>query len=161
MNNSRKNSLKIKTWSRGRRFFLGLQTHAISLFLFPCLLSMPPAHRDYFLPPLPLSLFYCWTIILVQTVKCTILYFIEDKQTCRTSLCLDHDCTCKNELICKLCFTALYGWTSTASSMLACLSAGHRTKADAFHWLLTLFLGLYFFLSFPHLFLCWFICFGI
>lgn len=43
-------------------------------------------------PPSPL--FYCWTIILVQTVKCIILYFIEEK-TCRRSLCLDHNTACK------------------------------------------------------------------
>lgn len=104
MENWKKNGFKIKTWSQGY-FFLGIKPHtlSISLSLFHATLSR------WLFSPTPLSLFYCWTFILVQTVKCTILYFIEDKQTCRTSLCLDHDCTCKNELICKLCFTALYG----------------------------------------------------
>lgn len=79
---------------------------------------------------LRLSLCYCWTIILVQTVKCIILYnFIEEKITCRRSLCLDHDCTCKNELICKLCFTALYSWMGLS---LPLPGDGRRNGAKAF-----------------------------
>lgn len=126
-----------------------------------------------FLPPpfllsslVCLSLLYCWTIILVQTVKCIILYnFIEEK-TFRRSLCLDHDCTCKNELICKLCFTALYSWTGLshlvrASSPLPLgrvvvgwrgTGNGHRIGRRPFVCCLVSIL-------FPHLFVRWFICF--
>lgn len=125
--------------------------------IFP-LLSLPP-------PPtscsfVRLSLLYCWTIILVQTVKCIILYNFIEKITFRRSLCLDHDCTCKNELICKLCFTALYSWTGLCptSSVLARPlrrrpgGEGHRIGAEAFRLLLSFHFFPTFVCSLIHLF---------
>lgn len=55
----------------------------VTLAIFPVLLFLLSCSL---FPSNPL--FYCWTIILVQTAKCIILYFIEKKKTCRSSCAL-------------------------------------------------------------------------
>lgn len=69
MKNLRKNGLKIKTWSQGKSFFLGLQTHTLS---FP-LLSTPPSHIIIFSHP---SLCPYFTAGLLCCTDCKMYYFV-------------------------------------------------------------------------------------